>query len=83
MTSKEDDRLIAAIPGLTAEVLRQARSQFGRTSVMQQVLQELAQQAIETERNALEACTAEDLPKIQGKIAGIKRMQGIIASQQP
>lgn len=79
----EDEKIVAAIPGLTPDVLKISRAQFGKTAVMPQVLNELAKREIEKERNALETCEAEDLKKIQGIIAGLKRMQGIINNQTP
>lgn len=82
MSTEADEAIIAAIPGLSKDQLRFARQEWQKPgSIMRHAVAHIAQQQVEQERTALETCTTEDLARHQGRIAGIRQLAAIIATQ--
>ena len=79
--SQPDDQLLAEIPGLTRDTLRHARNAWTPQATMRQVIEIRAKQKIEAERNALENCTADELPKHQARIACLREFKAVIAAE--
>lgn len=75
------ERLILDVPGLTNDTLLVIRRAWHRDNEMRKIIRKLAEYSVETERNALESCNSEELPHIQGRIAGIKKLLGAIEAQ--
>lgn len=60
--------------GLTIDELRATRREWRETNGMRRILNAEAKRLTEQCRGSLESCSLDDLPKLQGRIAGIREM---------
>lgn len=78
--SEATNRLLASIPDITPDVLRESRRQWQKENIIRRCIVMEAERLTKSAHGELESCTPEDLLEIQGRIRGVKQLLTAIES---